>query len=197
LLLASMGAAVLLGALVASASARNFEVSNQRLRASFTNFEIHAPGVTTRCALTIEASLQSRTMAKVAGSLIGYITRADLGACTASTATILTTTLPWHARYSGFSGTLPEISSIITHVIGFSFRFRGPGDIACLARSTTAEPLIVNYHRNTATRVLEAADIRGTMRTEAECLGISLSFRTDMGPLVGSPNGERVSVSLI
>jgi len=197
LILAAIGATMLLGALVSSASARNFEQSNQRIRVTFRNVEFHLPGATTRCELTMEGSLHSRTIAKVAGSLVGYITRADLGACAAGTASVLTTTLPWHVRYSGFTGALPEITSAITHIIGASWRVRESGGIACLSRSSTGEPVIGNFHRNPATRVSEAAEIRGTIRTGAECLGISGSFRSDRGPAVGSPNGERVTINLI
>jgi len=196
-LLASVGAAVLLGALVAGASARNFEVSSQRMRGIFRNLEFHLPGATTRCALTVEGSLHARTLAKVAGSLIGYITRVDLGACEAGTATVLTTTLPWHVRYSGFEGLLPNITSIITHVIGASWRVREAEGIACLARSSTTEPVIGNYHRETAGRVLTAAEIRGTIRTGFECLGIAGSFRSDRGAVSASNAATRVTVNLI
>ena len=135
LLLASVGATVLLGALVSTASAGRFEVSNQRIRAIFRAVEFHLPESTTRCELTIEGSLHSRTTVKRLGTLLGYITRADLGACAAGTATIQQLTLPWHVRYSGFSGTLPEISSIITHVIFVGFRVGESGGTACLARA--------------------------------------------------------------
>jgi len=197
LLLTSVGATLLFGGLVASASARNFEVSNQRLRAIFRRVEFHLPGATTTCELTLEGSLHSRNMAKVAGSLIGYITRADLGPCAAGSATIQQGTLPWHVRYSGFSGTLPEISSIITHVIFVGFRVRETEGIACLALSSVAEPVIGNYHRNTATREITSAEIRGSIRTGPECLGIAGSFRSDRGPVSVSNAATRVSLSLI
>jgi len=197
LLLAAVGATVLLGALVSSASARNFEQSSQRTRAIFTNVEFHLPGATTRCALTLEGSLHSRTIAKVAGSLVGYITRADLGVCAAGTATILTTTLPWHVRYSGFEGALPEIRSAITHIIGASWRVRESGGIACLSRSTAGEPVIGNFHRNTATRELTSGEIRGTIRTGVECFGIAGSFRSDRGAESVSNGNERITINLI
>jgi len=196
-ILASIGVTMLLGALVSSASARNFEVSNQRTRGIFTNVEFHLPGATTRCALTLEGSMHNRTMAKVAGSLIGYVTRADLGACTAGTATILTTTLPWHVRYSGFQGTLPEINSVITHIIGASWRVREAEGIACLSRSSTGEPVIGNFHREIRTRELTSGEIRGTIRTGIECLGISGSFRSDRGAESVSNAATRITVNLI
>src|SRR6476659_682451 len=138
LLLASVAATVLLGALVSSASARDFEISEQRVRATFRNVEFHLVGSTGRCEAIVEGSLHSRTMAKVSGSLIGYITRAELGPCASGTVTIHQATLPWRVRYSGFAGTLPEISSMITHVIGASFRV-AVGLQNCAATSTTTE----------------------------------------------------------
>jgi hypothetical protein len=67
LLLASVGTTVLFGALVSSAFARNWEISNQRIRAIFTALEFHLPNATTRCALTVEASLHSRTNSQGGG----------------------------------------------------------------------------------------------------------------------------------
>jgi len=196
-LIAVVGAAIMLGALASAASARNLEVSNQRLRAVFSRVEFHLPGATSVCAATIEGSFHSRTAAKVAGSLVGYVTRVELGACTNGTASILTSTLPWHARFSAFVGTLPEITSIIGHIIGAAARVREAEGIACLLRSSTTEPVILNFHRETVTRVITGVEIRGTVRTGIECLGIAGSFRSDRGPVVGSPNGERVTLNLI
>jgi hypothetical protein len=197
LLLASVGATVLLGALVSSATARNYEISEQRMRGIFTNLEYHLPGATTRCALTVEGSLHTRTLPKVIGSLIGYITRVDLGVCSSGSATVLTSTLPWHVRYSGFAGLLPNINSIITHVIGASWRVREAGGIACLARSSTTEPVIGNYHRTPETRELTSAEVRGTIRTGAECFGIAGSFRSDRGTVSVSNAATRVTLNLI
>jgi hypothetical protein len=179
LFLAAVGATMLLGMLVSSASARNLSVSNQSIRASFSSVEFHAPFGTTRCHVTLEGSLHSRTMTKLAGSLMGYITSAILGTCPVGTATILRETLPWHVRFSGFNGNLPNITSLITHVVGASWRVREPGGITCHARSTAAQPAIGTYHRNTITHRLEEVDIRGTIRTGAECFGAEGTFRSE------------------
>ena len=89
LLVAAAGATVLLGVLVSSASARNFSVSNQNLSVMWRSLEFALPGATTRCAVTLEGSLHTRTLPKVAGSLIGYVTKAILGPCSFGTATLL------------------------------------------------------------------------------------------------------------
>jgi hypothetical protein len=71
-------------------------------------------GVTLRCPLTMEGSVHSRTLAKVGGSLIGYITRAAFAesSCSGSTWRVRTETLPWHVTYLGFTGTLPNITYV-------------------------------------------------------------------------------------
>jgi hypothetical protein len=164
LLLAAAGATVLLGTLVSSAAARNFSISNQNIRASFSSVVFSGFG-NTRCHLTLEGSLHSRTMPKVSGSLIGYITSAVLGPCATGTATISRERLPWHVRYHGFIGALPNITSLITHVIGASFRIREPFGITCHVVTTAASPAIGIFHRNTITHRLEHVGIEGEIAT--------------------------------
>jgi hypothetical protein len=195
LLLAAMGATVLLGALVSSASARNFSVSEQHIRSSFSRVDFHFPEITTTCHVTLEGSLHTRTIAKTLGSLIGYITSAILGPCANGTATILRETLPWHVRYSGFSGTLPAITSVTVHVIGAAWRIRESGGIACLARSTTGEPAIGRFHIDASGHA--TAGIEGSIRTGFECLGIAGSFRSDSPQLLAFSTQTAVSVRLI
>jgi hypothetical protein len=195
LLLAAVGATVLLGSLVSSASARTFSVENNRVRAAFSSVEFHLPEATTRCHVTLEGSLHSRTLAKVSGTLMGYITSAILGPCLSGTATILRETLPWHVRYSGFEGALPNITSLITHVVGASWRVREAGGIACLARSTSGEPAIGIYHRDASNHL--TASISGRIRTGFECLGIAGSFRSDSPRVNLSGTTTPVSLTLI
>jgi hypothetical protein len=179
LFLAAVGATVLLGALISSASARNLSISNQSIRASFSSVSFNGPFGTTRCHVTLEGSLHARTFAKVSGSLIGYITSAILGPCQSFSFTILRETLPWHVRYSGFNGPLPSITSLITHVVGFAYRIREPGGVTCLARSEANEPAVITYHRNTTTQRLEEAGISGRIRTGPECFGAALTLASD------------------
>jgi hypothetical protein len=58
-----------------------------------------------------------------------------------------TGTLPWHMRYLAFSGPLPQITDLVTNVVGFSMRYREPFGINCLWSSTAAEPAIVTFSR--------------------------------------------------
>src|ERR1044071_9962665 len=123
LLLALITAAAILGALTATASARTFSTSSQTFRAHFIEFRFVSIVGETRCRLTLEGSFHSRTIAKVRERIIGYITTARLGACTSGTNSILQESLPWHVTYDSFFGTLPNINSIETYVIGFTFRY--------------------------------------------------------------------------
>jgi hypothetical protein len=197
LLLASVGATVLLGALVSSASAGRLEISNQAIMTQWRSVEFAAPFGTTRCQVTLDGTLHSTTMVKTIGSLIGNITRAILGPCGRGTATILTETLPWHVRYSGFEGILSEIRSIIVHVIGSAFEVREPGGVTCLTRSTAARPAVGTFHRDTTTHRLTEVVISGRVPSGIECFNADGTFTSDSGVVSVSNSATRVSVSLI
>jgi hypothetical protein len=185
---------VLLGVFVSSASAGRLSISNQAIRSQWRSVEFGGPFGTTRCQLTLEGTLHSRTMVKTIGSLMGYITRAILGPCATGAATILTETLPWHDRYSGFNGILPEITSLIVHVIGVSWRIREPGGITCLARSTATNPAVGTFHRNTVSHVLTEAGLSGRISTDCGAEG---TFTSDSGRVSVSNSATSVEVSLI
>jgi hypothetical protein len=178
LFLAAMGATMLLGVLVPSASARNFSWESQTFRAAYRELSFIALETTTSCQVTLEGSLHARTFAKTIGSLIGYITSATLGPCTSGTFTILRETLPWHVRFSGFTGKLPEITSIIVHVIGLSWRIRNIG-VTCLIRSIAPEPVIQRIHIDPTTSSATGISTFGAIRTGAECANISGEFASD------------------
>src|SRR5215207_6479875 len=133
-LFAGVMVAALLGLLAATASATRLASSSQTIRAGFARLNFTGPWGTTECPLTLEGSFHSRTITKTLGSLAGLITRAILGACLRGSGTILTATLPWHARYQGFAGTLPNINSISADVAGVAWQIREPVfGITCLA----------------------------------------------------------------
>jgi hypothetical protein len=195
LLFAVVGASVLLGSLVSVASARNFSHSNTGIRATFRSVEFGGGFGTTRCDLTLEGSLHSRTLPKVLRSLIGYITRAILQKpCLVGDATILTATLPWHTTYAGFSGTLPNIQSIVTNTIGSSFSAIEPAfGFACLSRTTTESPATGTYNRE-AGGALTTAIIGGTIPTSCGLNG-RLSGTSSTLTLLGTT--ARITVTLI
>jgi hypothetical protein len=195
LLLAAAGATVLLGALVSSASARNFSISSQRIRSSWREVIFRGGFGETNCPVTLEGSLHTRTMAKVIGTLMGYITSAIVGTCPVGEATILTETLPWHVRYSGFEPRLPEIRSIIIHVIGTSFRVQEAFGLTCLARSTPERPAVGRFHREPVTHELIGVSISGRLPCEGFGEG---TFTSSEGTIsVQGTTTTRISVSLI
>lgn len=67
------------------------------------------------CPVTLEGSFHSRTLSKVCGQLVGYITRAQIGpaeSCLGGSMRARTETLPWHIAYSRFFGILPRITDV-------------------------------------------------------------------------------------
>ena len=208
LLLATLGVATLLGAVVGAASARNLSASSQTLRANFfpflpaeperrpeqgESFEITSGFGTYRCNLTLEGSLHTRTMVKTIGSLIGYINAANMAGCTFLETRVLRETLPWHVRYSGFTGILPEIRSIIDHVVGAGWRIREVNGVVCLGTSTAAEPLILTYHRAVEGRLTEMS-VSGRITTGLNCLNVRVTFGGRARASEGIPN---VTITLI
>jgi hypothetical protein len=196
MLLACAGATVLLGTLVSVASAGNFSTSSQTLRATFASLEFSGAFGTARCPVTLEGSFHERTTAKVVGRLVGYLTRAALGACTSGSATVLTETLPWHIRYSSFAGTLPNITRASANVTGVAFRIREVGGVTCLIRSTEGEPTTVAFNREAA-GALTSATAGGTTRAGAECFGAAGTFVGTSTAFTVLNNTNRITLSLI
>jgi hypothetical protein len=100
---AALSAAVAIAVMalnVTTATARTLSIGpSQQFRETFNDIESSFGEIRNDCRLTLEGSLHARTIAKVAGALLGYITRFATGQCTQGT-TILTETLPWHVRYA-------------------------------------------------------------------------------------------------
>jgi hypothetical protein len=198
MLLGVLAASVLLGALAGPAAARNLSISNQALRSQFREVNFRLPFFTSRCQLTLEASYHMRTIAKVQGSLVGYVTTARLGPCSAGSVTILTETLPWHIRYLAFSGSLPNITDLVVNAIGVSFRIREPFGVNCLSTSTAAEPAILTALREAATGALTGARLGGSIRTGEECFREVGTFESDTGTVtVLGSTSTRITVRLI
>jgi hypothetical protein len=114
---AGLAATFLMAFAVNTATANRLSVSNREFRVTWTELTFFGEGgsPTVRCPVTLEGSFHERTIAKVLGLLVGYVTRAISGrgaACTGGGATVLTNTLPWHVTYEGFRGTLPRIAQV-------------------------------------------------------------------------------------
>ncbi|HEU4702902.1 MAG TPA: hypothetical protein VFS37_10510 [Conexibacter sp.] len=192
LLLAAACCAVLLSALVGSASAGRLSTVTQTFRSSFRSVSLNGVFGSITCQMSLEGSLHSRTIAKSSGTLIGYVTAAALGTCAEGRATILRETLPWHVRYASFSGTLPNITSIRVNVSGFSLRIQEPF-AGCLWRSEAANPLIITLNRE-AGGSLTTAELGGTMPSTC---GFSGTASSDRAPVTILNSTVRVTVTLI
>jgi len=138
LVLTALTAALVLSAAVGSASATRLEISNTGIRVLYRalTFSESGGGSETICPVTLEGTFHSRTISKVANSLVGFITRAfsASASCTgAGRAVVLAGTLPWHVRYESFEGTLPNITGINLLLEGASFLITEFG-VSCLYR---------------------------------------------------------------
>ncbi len=154
-LLTALAAALVMAAAVGTANARRFETSSQSFRVvwpstSRLTFSGLGGSITIACQVTLEGSFHSRTISKVRGQLVGYVTSANLTRpCAGGEAWILngverpTNSLPWHIRYDSFVGTLPNISRIRLQLVGAAFLIEAAtilGQASCLFRSTAEEP---------------------------------------------------------
>jgi hypothetical protein len=156
---------------VTLALAGSATVAARRLAFNSTSFRMSLPlGYgelfgSIECVVTFEGSFHSRTLSKVSGQLVGYITRAAatrpcregaaaegwvLNGTETPPGGTAVQTLPWHLRFLSFSGTLPAITAIRIQVVGMSFLYRNT-IFACLYRSTTGEPWFFILNRETAT----------------------------------------------
>jgi hypothetical protein len=170
LLLGLLGAAIVLAAAVSSASANRLAISVSSQRAVWRSMNFTGTfGVTVSCPVTLEGTLHSRTISKISGLLIGYITTARVGeaSCTGGTARALTETLPWHVQFVSFTGTLPNITGFGTNVTRASFQVSASvlgSTVTCLYITSQTEPTIGTYTRNILTTVLGEVRVSGRIR---------------------------------
>jgi hypothetical protein len=149
LLFLALTAALVFAAAVSAASARRFEVSNQQHRLVWSSLEFagrepFGGTLTIRCPITLEGSLHSRTLSKVSGQLIGYVTRVfdRTEACSGGSIRILAESLPWHLRYDRFIGALPSITGIRLQLIGAAYLLTFIGSVNCLFTATATKPAL-------------------------------------------------------
>jgi hypothetical protein len=145
LVCAGLAAALLMSFAVGTASARRIRVSEQGFLARWNALSFIAAGRTVACPVTLEGSFHSKTLSKVCGQLIGYVSTAQVPTndsvhCTGGTATALTEMLPWHIQYVSFAGVLPRITRIRIQLVGARFQVTPAGLSACLAGTTQAAP---------------------------------------------------------
>lgn len=175
-LLAGLAAALLLLVAVDAASARNLSVTEPAFRAVWSPMSIvqRPSGVIIRCPITLEGSFQSASFMKIRGRQVGQVTSATSATCTGGSLTILRETLPWRLNYRTFTGTLPNITTVVFELVGLSFQTNVLG-FPCLFRSTAENPV------NQIARV-EASAIAGLTIDETILLRSS-TFQCEMQSL--------------
>jgi hypothetical protein len=141
LLFVIAGAALLLSMAVSSASARDFSITNRAFRIVWSRLYLATTGnLIIECPVTLEGSFHSATIHKTIDTRIGYMTRGAVvgGSCGSGQLTINQEALPWHIRYGGFSGALPEVTGILVYIIGAKFTMNAAG--TCVSLTTAANP---------------------------------------------------------
>jgi len=194
LLLAVLGATVLLGALVSSASARNLRVSSRSNRASWTRMDFAGGFGVIECEVVLEGTYHETTAVKSVGSLLGYITAGNVTRCARGGATVMRGSLPWHRRYSGFLFRLPLIAGVIETVIGAEFRLKDPGTGATCNVAAATSSTIGSYTLSAG--VVSRADVSGT----STCRGFLIEFEGELSgttSAVDNRAGARITVTLI
>jgi len=194
-LVAAVGAVVVLGGLASVASAGRLSSSSQTWRATFSRWDISGGFGATECALTMEGSFHGRTIAKVARSLMGLVTRAQVGACPRGSATVLAETLPWHLRYQSFGSTLPIIAFVEMDITGMAWQKREPTfGITCLfiAREGQSMRMKVDFGLG---GVLTQASLEATMMNSCESVESS-GARSSSLTVLNNVN-TRITVTLI
>jgi len=200
LALAALAATAAMAAIGGSATARNLSISNQQFRVTYRSLEFLGSG-TVRCAVTFEGSFHTRTIIKTLRSLIGHITRATVKRpCNGGEEfvfngverlepTTLANTLPWHVRYEGFGGTLPNITSVRLSFEGARWRLRDPiFGILCIFTTGGARGFwFGTASRNTVTGVIDSLAPSGTIRFDPESSGLCGSEGR-----IGAPAGDGV-----
>lgn len=199
LVVAAFAATLLLSAAVGGASARNLSINNQGLRITFSSIEMNAEEFAViRCQATLEGSFHTRTVAKVAGTLVGAITSARVkqetcreGIAAAFNGTerynggTPSNTLPWHLTYEGFSGTLPNITSMQALISRFRLGTRDNAALCTGQYGTATDNITVSASRGEGGAITSVAPVEGRN-------SITM-FRRDAGlfcPLAGRMAGR-------
>lgn len=134
---------------VQTASANRISANEGRVRVAWSSLRLIAGEATIECPVTLEGSFHSATIRKVAGALVGHVSRASIrgangaGNCTGGNSSIYQESLPWHIQYLGFTGTLPRMSGVRLWLVGGRIRIDPVGLLpACNADATRENPSV-------------------------------------------------------
>lgn len=197
-LLAAVLTASALALACSSASAIRLALGEPTFRAVWTPARFTFSGITIGCNVTLEGSFHSTSIAKVERALIGFISRASVNSCTAGTMSVLTETLPWHVQYGSFGGTLPNISTLTTRIVGMSASWTFIG-LTCLGRTEANTPAQLIAERSGGTiasyRWDEAAPI--PLTGSSGCSSIRGRLGGTTSSATGLGNARAVALTLI
>jgi hypothetical protein len=201
LLISTVSVTALAAGLVSTASASRLSTGEPRFRAIWNEVVFAKEAISIRCPVTLEGSFHSRTLTKVQGTLVGFITRASVATCVGGRMRWLTSRLPWHIKHESFAGVLPNITSITYRGVGAEFQLEYTVlglPISCLY--VTAEPnsLSVTFRRDTATRQLSRVSLFMTelpSGTGGSCRSIGITGESNQPTRLGAP--EAITVLLI
>jgi hypothetical protein len=140
--------ALALAAAINTAAARRIEMTEQRFLVLFEELTFRGGENTVICEVNLEGSFHSRTLSKVSGQLIGYVTQAIVhrpciqgAGWTLNGIERTTNTLPWHILYLRFLGTLPTITGIEIQLNNGGFLIEPGFLVQCLYEATRANGL--------------------------------------------------------
>lgn len=195
LMLAALASALLLAALVGTASANSLSFTEQGFKVMYSPLSfVPSFGSTIRCPITLEGSLHTNTFAKTASLLLGFVTRTTIGTCESGRMRLNTETLPWHIEYSSFSGTLPNITSIDRKILGWSWELEGEiFGLRVKCRYTTSSQLVIDTRE---ARGVLTEERPGTESTLSETEGCP-SLRQSGTGSVKTSSGGTISLHLI
>jgi hypothetical protein len=143
-------------AITGTASANSLRLSSGTFRIVSGRGEIFGHII---CPVTYEGNFHETTISKVENQLIGFITEAEINEpeCTGGGLILLKETLPWHLEYAGFAGTLPNIQSFTTNVVGLAVLVVVPPfEISCLYTTSTEQPAVGIWTINTRSGAVSA-----------------------------------------
>jgi len=214
-LLVALAAALLLAGTASTASARNFSITGQSFRVTWSSLEFASAEATIRCQVTLEGSFHTMTVTKAAAELMGGISRAIVKqeSCAGGTVAVFngveryngTTTpnmLPAHEVYIGFTGTLPDISAMVPAVGRVRFGFRDASGFCTGQYGNETDLVQTSFNREAGGLVSEVVPVEGRnrltlMRRDGGILCPTTVSVRGRGALMRQGTTTRIGITLI
>ena len=203
-ILTTLTTTLILTLAIANASANRLSATSSRLwRVTWTSLKLlnNVNSNTVLCPVTLEGSFHSATIVKTLNSLIGYVKRAAVNntACTGGHTTINQASLPWHIRYRGYSGVLPNITLIILGLVGVRFEIE-TGGFTCNVTTTASNPFIGRLTLNSGVVTSLTPEPNARIPLEGGVCGLGSASFTEPSQTLTEEEGAgtaRITVTLI